>query len=90
VPGFVDGDGINTPAVGDLPLGCAAVCDVSINVQRLAVEAAIHGDVELLKQAMMLDPLVGAVCNPPEISQLVDEMLTAQARWLPQYAEAIR
>ena len=90
VPGFVDGNGINTPAVGDLPLGCAAVCDVSINVQRLAVEAAIHGDVELLKQAMMLDPLVGAVCNPPEISQLVDEMLTAQARWLPQYAEAIR
>jgi len=89
VPGFVDSNGINTPAVGDLPLGCAAVCDVSINVQRLAVEAAIHGDVELLKQAMMLDPLVGAVCNPPEISQLVDEMLIAQAGWLPQYTEAI-
>lgn len=88
VPGFVDSNGIKTPAVGDLPLGCAAVYDVSINVQRLTVEAVIHGDVELLKQTMILDPLVGAVCNPPEISPLVDEMLIAQACWLPQYAAA--
>ncbi len=28
---------------------------------------------------MMLDPLVGAICNPPEISQLVDEMVLAQS-----------
>ena len=37
----------------------------------------------------MMDPLVGAVCNPPEIWQLVDEMLVAQAQWLPQYKDAI-
>ena len=43
----------------------------------------------LLRQAMLLDPLVGAVCNPPEVWQLVDEMLVAQAAWLPQYKEAI-
>jgi len=34
---------------------------------------------------MMLDPLVGAVCSPPEISQMTDEMLIAQEKWLPQY-----
>ena len=28
---------------------------------------------------MMLNPLVGAVCNLPKISLLVDEMLIAQA-----------
>jgi alpha-galactosidase len=89
VPGYVDRNGIGIPQVGDLPLGCAAVCSASITVQRLAVEAAVHGDVQLLVQAMMMDPLVGAVCNPPEISQLVDEMLTAQAKWLPQYAHEI-
>jgi alpha-galactosidase len=53
------------------------------------VEAAVSGDDLLLRQAMMMDPLVGAVCNPPEIWQMVDEMLVAQAQWLPQYRRAI-
>ncbi|MEI2368803.1 alpha-glucosidase/alpha-galactosidase [Niallia circulans] len=88
-PGYVDRNGINMPLVGELPLGCAAVCNVSISVQRLAVEAAVRGDDQLLRQAMMMDPLVGAVCNPKEIWQMVDELLVAQAEWLPQYAEAI-
>ena len=88
-PGYVDGNGISTPLVGDLPLGCAAVCNASISVQRLAVEAAVHGDDMLLRQAMMMDPLVGAVCNPKEIWQMVDEMLVAQQSWLPQYGQSI-
>jgi alpha-galactosidase len=88
-PGYVDGNGISVPVVGDLPLGCAAVCNVSVSVQRLAVEAAVHGDDLLLRQAMMMDPLTGAVCNPPEIWQMVDEMLVAQAAWLPQYETPI-
>lgn len=88
-PGYVDRNGISIPVVGELPLGCAAVCNVSISVQRLSVEAAVHGDDQLLRQAMMMDPLVGAVCNPIEIWQMVDELLVAQAKWLPQYEEAI-
>lgn len=88
-PGYVDGNGISMPHVGSLPLGPAAVCNVSISVQRLAVEAAVRGDDQLLRQAFMMDPLVGAVCNPKEIWQLVDEMLVAQEQWLPQYGEAI-
>jgi alpha-galactosidase len=87
-PGYVDRHGFNTPRVGDLPLGCAAVCNASISVQRLAVEAAVHGDDTLLRQAFLLDPLVGAVCNPPEVWQMVDEFLVAQAEWLPQYRRA--
>ena len=89
VPCYVDGNGITVGKVGALPLGCAAVCSQSIWVQRLAVEAAVHGDVTLLKQAALMDPLTGAVCNPPEIWQMVDEMLIAQEEWLPQYSEAI-
>jgi len=89
-PGYVDANGINMPIVGDLPLGCAAVCNASISVQRLAVEAAVHGDDTLLRQAMLMDPLTGALCTPPQIWQMVDEMLVAQAAWLPQYKKAIR
>lgn len=89
VPCYVDGNGINTPQIGELPLGCAAVCSQSIWVQKLAVEAAVKGDITLLKQAALMDPLTGAVANPPEVWQMVDEMLTAQAQWLPQYKEEI-
>jgi len=90
VPGYVDRNGIGIPQVGDLPGVCAAICNASVSVQRLAVQAAVTGDPLLLKQAMMMDPLTGAVCNTPEIWQMADEMLVAQASWLPQYAEAIQ
>lgn len=89
VPCYVDGNGINVPQVGDLPMGCAAVCAQSVWVQRLAVEAAVSGDEMLLKQAALMDPLTGAVCNPAEVWQMIDEMLIAEEEWLPQYADAI-
>ncbi|HLZ56926.1 MAG TPA: alpha-glucosidase/alpha-galactosidase [Ktedonosporobacter sp.] len=85
IPGYVDKNGINMPIVGDLPLACAATCSASVRVQQMGMEAAVHGDIMLLKQAMLHDPLVGAVCNPEEVWQMTDEMLVAQAQWLPQY-----
>lgn len=89
VPAYVDGNGVSVPKHGDLPLGCAAICSQSVWVQRLAVEAAVAGDIKLLRQALMMDPLTAAVCTTPEIVQMADEMLIAQAQWLPQYAEEI-
>jgi alpha-galactosidase len=89
IPGYVDKNGINMPVVGKLPLACAATCSASVRVQEMGMEAAVRGDVTLLKQAMLHDPLVGAVCNPEEVWQLTDEMLAAQAQWLPQYAAEI-
>lgn len=90
VPGYVDRSGMSIPRFGDLPMGCAAICQNSIQVQRMAMEAALNSDVELLKQAILLDPLVGAVCNPPEVWHMVDTMLVAQAQWLPQYESEVR
>lgn len=89
VPGYVDRNGINLPVIGDLPHQCAAICSNSINVQKLAVEAAIEGNVQKLKQAMLLDPLCGAVCDTNEICQMTEEMLIAQKQWLPQYSTEI-
>lgn len=89
VPGYIDANGINIPKIGELPLGCAAVCSQSIWVQRLAVEAAVAGDITLLRQAMLMDPLTGAVCTLAEIFQMVDEMLVASESWLPQYQKEI-
>ena len=89
IPGYVDRTGINMPVVGALPLACAATCAASVRVQEMGMEAAVHGDAVLLKQAMLHDPLVGAVCNPEEVWQMTDEMLVAEAQWLPQYAAEI-
>ena len=85
-PGYVDRFGINMVEGITLPLACAATCSASVNVQRMAVQAAVTGDVDLLKLAVLHDPLVGAVCTPGEVWQMVDEMLEAQAEWLPQYS----
>ncbi|MDB5078098.1 MAG: glycoside hydrolase family 4 [Chloroflexi bacterium] len=89
IPGYVDKNGINIPVVGDLPMACAATCSASARVQEMGMEAAVRGDVQLLKQAMLHDPLVGAVCNPEEVWQMTDEMLVTQAPWLPQYKDQI-
>ncbi|MFM2356391.1 MAG: hypothetical protein RLZZ528_2127, partial [Pseudomonadota bacterium] len=88
-PGFVDRFGINMVEGVTLPDACAATCNVSVSVQRMGMKAAMAGDVELLKQAVLHDPLVGAICTPEEVWQMVDELLVAQAKWLPQYADAI-
>ena len=88
-PGYVDRNGVSMALIGDLPLGCAAVCNASISVQRLSVEAAVHGDEQLLLQAMMMDPLTAAVCTPPEIAGMTDELLVALSSWLPQYKNKI-
>lgn len=88
-PGYVDRHGFNRPQLGELPPACAAVCTNSIGVQHLGVLAAVKGDDALLRLAFLLDPLVGAVCNPPEVWQLVDDMLIAGESWLPQYKSAI-
>lgn len=88
-PGFVDRFGINMVEGVTLPDACAATCNVSVSVQRMGMKAALTGDVALLKQAVLHDPLVGAICTPEEVWQMVDELLVAQAAWLPQYAHAI-
>ena len=90
VPGYVDANGMNIPKIGDLPIGIAACCNSNISVQRLAVEAAVRGDIQLLRQAMLMDPLTGAVCEPDAIYQMVDELLIEEAEWLPQYAKEIK
>jgi alpha-galactosidase len=82
--GHVDRTGINCPGIGNLPLACAAPRLASVQVQELGMEAAIGGDIGLLKQAMLHDPLVSTVCNPAEVWQGTRKMLVAQSQSLPR------
>jgi len=85
-PMYVDRTGIHKTVVGALPPQCAALNMTNINVQRLAVEAAISGDPEHIVHACALDPLTGAVLTLKEIREMASEMLEAQRDWLPQFA----
>ena len=87
VPCLVDGNGVQPTAIGALPTQLAALNRTNVNVQELVVEAALTGDVEAVYHAVMLDPLTAAVCTLPQIRSMVDELLAAQARWLPQFPE---
>lgn len=87
VPCLVDANGVQPTTVEHYPPQLAALNRTNINVQELTVEAALSGDVEAVHHAVMLDPLTAAVCTLPEIRSMVDEMLVAQARWLPQFSE---
>ncbi len=85
VPVFVDRMGLHPTVVGDLPPQCAALNMTNINVQGLAVEAALTGDPELVMQAIALDGLTSAVLTLKEIREMVKEMLEAESQWLPQF-----
>lgn len=80
---IVDGNGVRPARYGHLPPACAALNEVHIAVQRLAVRAALERDPSLVHAAVALDPLTGAMLTLPEIRGLVDQMLEAQAEWLP-------
>ncbi|MBC7315341.1 MAG: alpha-glucosidase/alpha-galactosidase, partial [Chloroflexi bacterium] len=90
-PLCVDGAGIHKTVVGDLPPQCAALNLTNINVQRLAVLAALEGDPEAVVHACALDPLTSAVLTLKEIREMATEMLEAEREWLPQFeGKAIR
>jgi alpha-galactosidase len=86
VPCLVDHNGVQPTMVGPLPPQCAAVNRTNVNVQELAVEAALSGDREHLYHAVALDPLTGALLTLPRIRAMVEELFTAEAAWLPDFA----
>ncbi len=83
-----DSTGVRPTRYGSLPSACAALNEAQITVQRLAVEAAMSGDRDLVHAAIALDPLTSAVLTLPRIHEMVDRMLEAEAPWLPRFAGA--
>jgi alpha-galactosidase len=86
VPIYMDRMGLHPAVIGNLPPQCAALNMTNVLVQGLTVEASFTGDPELVMQAVALDPLTSAVLTLDEIRRMVAEMLTAEAKYLPQFA----
>ena len=85
VPILVDKAGLHPCYVGDLPNPLAALNRSNINVQALAVEAALEGNAHKAFQAIALDPLTAAILDLRQIQSMVDELFAAHEAWLPQF-----
>jgi alpha-galactosidase len=68
--------------VGALPPQCAALNRTNVNVHELGVLAAASEDLNLVHQAVLLDPLTGALLTIEEAQRMVDEMLLAEKKYL--------
>jgi alpha-galactosidase len=82
VPCLVDKTGIHPCFVGDLPPQCAALNRTNINLQELAVIAALEKDARKAAQAVMLDPLTSSILETRDIKKMVDELFQAEREWI--------
>lgn len=58
VPVVADLAGVHPISLGPLPDGIAKLMTIQVQVQQMAVEAAMHASKELALQALLLDPVV--------------------------------
>ncbi|RKR73504.1 alpha-glucosidase/alpha-galactosidase [Frondihabitans australicus] len=84
VPCLVDRSGVQPTYVGDLPLQLAALNRTNVNVQTLAVQAALTGNRENVYHAVAMDPLTAAHCTLDQIHAMTDELLQAHRALLPE------
>ena len=85
VPVFADRNGFNAVHVGSLPPQCAALVNLSVAIEEMAVEAAISGDPTLAYQAIAYDPLTASVLSLREAKDMVRDMFAANKNHLPQF-----
>lgn len=85
VPVVANHRGFNAIHVGALPPQLAALNNVSVATEEMAVEAALTGDPHLVFHSVAYDPLTAAVLSLAEIRKMVGEMLKKNKGYLPQF-----
>jgi alpha-galactosidase len=85
VPVWVSRKGFEPVHVGALPPQCAALTNLTAQIEEMAVEGALTGDPRLIFQAICYDPLTSAVLSLAEIKQMVNQMFEQNKAYLPQF-----
>jgi alpha-galactosidase len=85
VPCEVDGNGVRPISPGVLPPACAAYVRPAVEVQELTVRAALDADRDLIYHAVLADPQVQVGLTLDQAWRLTDELIDAEARWLPAW-----
>jgi alpha-galactosidase len=82
VPCLVDKNGVQPVRVGSLPPQLAALIQTNVNVQSLAVEAALTGKREHVYHAAMLDPHTASELTLDQTWAMVDELIAAHGDYI--------
>jgi alpha-galactosidase len=82
-PAIVNNNGVSPVTVGDLPEGIAALVNIQILIQELAVEAGVSGDKDLALQAALADPVVHDV---EAGKKAFEDLMKAHVDLLPQFS----
>ncbi len=85
VPVYADKHGLNPIHVGALPPQLAAMNNISVSCEEMAVEAARIGDPGLVYHSICFDPLTSSVLSLQEIRKMVNMMLAKNKDFLPHF-----
>ena len=79
---IIDAQGARPLAFGPLPLAMHGLTQQVKAFERLTIEAAVHGCRDSALLALVTNPLVG---NVTDARALLEEVLTLNRQWLPQF-----
>ena len=79
VPVIADAAGIHPVSLGPLPDGIAKLLSIQVNVQSLAVEAAMRASKEIALQALLIDPVINSASAAVK---LLDELWEANRSYI--------
>jgi len=85
VPCMIDANGVNPCHVGRLPVQLAAMNMTNINVQLLAIEAAVTKDRNYIYQAAMLDPHTSSELSIEDIKNMCDDLIEAHGAYMSDF-----
>jgi len=85
VPVYADRSGFNAIHVGPLPPQCAALNNLSVACEEMAVEACLAGDPTGVFQSVAYSPLTASMLSLAEIKKMVNEMLEQNRDYLPTF-----
>jgi len=85
VPVYVDRSGYHPLHVGALPPQLAALANITVASEEMAVEGCLAGDPTMIFHAIAYDPLTAAVLSLAEIKQMVNEMFAKNKHYLPTF-----
>ena len=83
--GLITRDNAYGLPVGEVPPGILTQIERHATNQEMTVEAAITGDRGLVLQAMLNDPLCGAIGDFHRMEKMMNDLLVANRKWLPRF-----
>jgi alpha-galactosidase len=89
VPVYADERGFNAVHVGALPPQLAAMNNISVAIEEMAVEGCLTGDPTMVYHAIAYDPLTASLLSLAEIKQMVNEMFAQNVDYLPTFKHTV-